>query len=65
LLQDRFRKKEKRPTGGGGSSLDTTDIACQVPKIDDVLEEVDKAIEKANQIQRQLPGEQCCICGCD
>lgn len=65
MLQDRFRKKTKRPTGSGGSSLDATDIACRVPKVDDVLDDVDKAIEKAKQVRTQLQGQQCCLCGCD
>lgn len=53
MLQDRFRKKTKRPVGGGDSSLETVDITDQLPQIDDVLAEVDAAIEKADQIQIQ------------
>lgn len=62
MLQDRFRKKRKRPSGGGDSSLETVDITDQVPQIDDVLTEVDKALEKIQQLEKQLRPRG--ICGC-
>ncbi len=63
MLQDRFRKKIKRPTDGSGSSLETVGIADQVPQIDDVLAEVDKALEKALQLELQMQPPQN-SCGC-
>jgi len=51
MLQDRLRKKTKRPSGDGDLSLEMADISNQVPQIDDVLAEVDAAIKKADQIQ--------------
>lgn len=59
MLQDRFRKKTNRPTGGGETSLETTDISKDVPEIDDILAEVDKALEKAELIQRQVQPRGC------
>lgn len=54
MLLDRFRKKTKRPSGGGDSSLETVDITDQVPQIDDVLAEVDKALKKALELEDQV-----------
>jgi hypothetical protein len=62
MLQDRFRKKTKRPVGGGDSSLETVDITDQVPQIDDVLAEVDKALEKAQQLEQQVRPQDSCTC---
>jgi hypothetical protein len=62
MLQDRFRRKTKRPTGGGDSSLETIDITEQVPQIDDVLAEVDKALKKAQQLEEQLRPQDRCRC---
>jgi len=62
MLQDRFRKKTKRPVGGGDSSLETIDITDQVPQIDDVLAEVDKALKKAQQLEQQVQPQKSCGC---
>jgi len=62
MLQDRFRKKTKRPVGGGDSSLETIDITDQLPQIDDVLAEVDKALKKAQQLEQQVPPQDLCTC---
>lgn len=62
MLQDRFRKKTNRPGGGNNSSLETVDITDQVPKVDDVLAEVDKAIEKAKRIEEQVQPQRTCGC---
>lgn len=62
MLQDRFRKKTKRPSGGGDSSLEMVDITGQVPQIDDVLAEVDKALEKAQQLEKQIRPQSRCGC---
>jgi|GEM_PF-2329174 len=62
MLQDRFRRKTNRPTGGGNSSLETIDIAEQVPQIDDVLAEVDNALKMAEQLKEQLRLQGRCGC---
>jgi hypothetical protein len=62
MLQDRFRKKTKRPVGGGDSSLETIDITDQVPQIDDVLAEVDKALKKARHLEQQVRLQKYCGC---
>lgn len=62
MLRDWFRKKTKRPSGGGDSSLETANITDQVLQIDDVLAEVDAAIKKAENIQKSGKGRwvECC-----
>lgn len=62
MLQDRFRKKTNGPLGGGDTSLETVDITDQVPQIDDVLAEVDKALEKAAKLEEQLRPQRGCGC---
>lgn len=62
MLQDRFRRKTKRPPSGGDSSLETVDITDRVPQVDDVLAEVDKAIKKAMQIEEQVRPQERCGC---
>lgn len=64
MILDQFRRKTRRPTGGGNSSLETTDITDQVPQIEDVLAEVDKAIDKANRIEDQIQPQSHGFCGC-
>ncbi|MBI3956751.1 MAG: hypothetical protein HY340_02070 [Candidatus Kerfeldbacteria bacterium] len=59
MLQDRFRKKTKQPAGSSDASLVTADLTDQVPQIDDVLAEVDKAIKKAQLLEKKL-----CTCCC-
>lgn len=61
-MQDRFRRKTKRPTGGGDSSLETIDITKQVPQINDVLAAVDGALEEARQLEKQLRPQGRCGC---
>ena len=64
MLMDRFRKKTKGPNGSGGSSLGTVDISDQVPEVDDVLADVDKALKKATELEKQLkPQQRGCGCG--
>lgn len=62
MLQDRFRKKTKRPNTGGDSSLETVDISDQVPEVDDVLDEVDKALKKATELEQQVRPQDLCTC---
>lgn len=62
MLQDRFRKKTKRSSGGGDLSLETVDITNQVPQIDDVLAEVDKALKKAQWLKEQIRPRDHCTC---
>lgn len=68
MLQDRFRKKIIRPTGGGNSSSEITDITDQVPQIDDVLAEVDSAVNAATDLEQQFRldalSRSSRICGC-
>lgn len=62
MLQDRFRKRTNRPTGGDGSSLEMTDISKEVPEVDDVLAAVDEALEKVRFLQRQIRPRSPCGC---
>jgi hypothetical protein len=62
MIYDRFRKKSHRPTGGGSSSLATADISEQVPETDDILAEIDKALETAGQLEEQLRPQDRCSC---
>lgn len=63
MQQDRFRKKTNK-LNGSGSSLETTDIAEQVPETEDVLAEIDKALEKAEVITDLLRPRKQDRCGC-
>lgn len=58
-MQDRTQKKVRKPSGSG-SSLESSDEAVQVPKVDDVLAEVDAAIQKADQLLKKGHWELCC-----
>lgn len=63
MLQDRFRKKAKRPSNRGDSSFETMDITEQVPQIDDVLIDVDRAIKNAEQLEKDIrPPQDHCVC---
>lgn len=62
MFQDRFRKKTKRPTGAGDSSLNTVDITDQVPQIDDVLAKVNEALKTARQLEEQISPQGRCGC---
>ncbi len=62
MLQDRFPKKTKRLSSGSDSSLETVDITDQVPQIDDVLAEVDKALKRAQQLEQQVRSQGHCSC---
>lgn len=60
MLFEQFRKK--RPTNsGGGLITETSNTATQVPKVDDALAEIDKALAKANKLQQELdhPPDSC------
>lgn len=60
MIFDRFRKKKHKPTGNGDSSLETVDISGQVPNVDDVLAQVDKALKEASKLENQLrPPDRC------
>lgn len=68
MLQDRLRKKTKRPNGGNGSEAETVDMTDEVPEVDDVLDEIDKALNKAKNLERKLkhreqPQSRGCGCG--
>lgn len=62
MLRDRFRKKIQRSPDKSGSFLEAVDITDQVPQIDDVLAEVDKAIEKAQQLEQRARSQDHCTC---
>lgn len=62
MLQDQLRKKAKRPPGGGDASLETVDIKDQVPNIDDVLGEVNKALKSAEKVLDQIRPVNSCTC---
>lgn len=53
-MQDQEHKKVNRPKGGSGADLELEDISGQVPEIDDILAEVDKAIAKADSIENAV-----------
>lgn len=62
MLQESLRKKAKKPTKGGESSFETTDISGQVPDIDDVLADIEAALKSAERIEAQIR-PQGCGCG--
>ncbi len=62
MILDRFRKKTKSPNGSGSAALETTDISKEVPEVDDVLAEVDRALRKATELQEQLRPQERCGC---
>jgi hypothetical protein len=52
MIQDRIRRKAKRPIGNGKSPLALGEISS--PEIDEVLAKVDDAIETAKQLVQDL-----------
>jgi hypothetical protein len=63
MIQDRFRKKTKNPPSGGKSSLDMLTEKTSAPQIEDVLAEIDKALEKADRLEYEL-NRPLSSCGC-
>lgn len=56
MLLDKSQKKAKEtPIATSASPLKTGDMSNQVPEVDDVLAEVDRALEKAEKIEQMLP----------
>lgn len=62
MLQERFRKKFKIPSSGNDSSVEMIDVGEQVPEVDEVLAEVDKALENARKLEKQLRPVSRCGC---
>lgn len=65
MQQDKLLKKARKP--GGNGSLDLSDLTDEVPEVDDVLSEVDKAIERAKRLKgklttRRKPAQDRCWC---
>lgn len=61
MFQNRFRKKANQPNGGD-SSLELSDISGEVPEIDDVLSDIDAAIQVADDVKKKAKGRwvECC-----
>lgn len=51
-----WHRKEKRPGGGGNSASPETqeEVTTRVPEYETVLMRVDAAIEKADQLQKEI-----------
>lgn len=62
MLQDRFRKKSRRSFEGNNTSLETVSIADQVPQVDDVLAEVDRALRLAQELEANVRRQDRCGC---
>ena len=52
MLQDKVQKKARRP--GGNGSLDLSDLTDEIPEVDDILDEVNKAIKRADRLKSKL-----------
>ncbi len=64
MLLDFFKKKVKRPPNGGSSSFGEQDSRKEVPKVENVLDEVDKALRGAEQLREEQARENHgCWCG--
>lgn len=62
MLQDQQKTKVKRPPNGNDSSLETVDMSGQVPQVDDILAEVDKALKAANNLIEVVTPQKSCSC---
>lgn len=62
MLQDHLHKKAKRPLADAGASLETVDVSGQVPDIQNVLDEVDKALLGADKVLEQIRPVNSCTC---
>lgn len=65
MQQDKLLTRARKP--GGNGSLDLSDLTEEVPEVDDVLNEVDKAIERAKRLKgklttRRKPVRDSCFC---
>lgn len=49
-----LQKKKAEPKGNSESVLNDPDLTKKAPEVDDVLAEVDKALEKAAQLKKQI-----------
>ena len=52
MQQDKLQKQARRP--GGNGSLDISDLTDEIPEVDNVLDEVNKAIERAKRLKNKL-----------
>jgi hypothetical protein len=55
MLQERKQKKSQRPTGGN-SPLSMGE-SVEAPEVDDVLAEIDSALDTADALERELRQE--------
>lgn len=62
MLQDQLRKKAKRPPTNAGAPLETADVSGQVPDIENVLDEVNKALLGAEKVLDQIRPVDSCTC---
>jgi hypothetical protein len=63
MLLDRFKKKQNKPSGSSSTESDIKDLTGEVPEIDGVLAELDRALRQAETLGSSI-GSAMSGCGC-
>jgi len=63
------QRRKKHGEDGGDDDLGIEDMSGKAPSIEDVMGDLEKAEQKASELEENIEGDlyyddDCCICGC-